>query len=103
MCQNGIGQRASSRSVQPLSGSAYRSTYAALLEHGTITTGARIMPASQRSGCSTSSAVVRHHRRTSSGVSSTRKAQPWLKPAFGARVAWSSARSTTARSTGVSA
>ena len=52
MCQNGIGQRASSWSVQPLSGSAYRRRYAALLEHGTITTGARIMPVSQASGAS---------------------------------------------------
>jgi N-carbamoyl-L-amino-acid hydrolase len=36
----------------------------------------------------------------SSGVSSTRNAQPWLKPALGARCACSSIRSTTAGSTG---
>ena len=37
---------------------------------------------------------------TSSGVSSTRNAHPWLKPALGARWACSSIRSTTAGSTG---
>ena len=39
----------------------------------------------------------------SGGWSSTRNAQPWLKPALGARTALASARSTTAGSTGVSA
>ena len=38
-----------------------------------------------------------------SGVSSTRNAQPWLKPALGAWVAFSSARSMMAGSTGRSA
>src|SRR6476661_5690681 len=61
------------------------------------------MPASQASGCSTSSEVACHQRRTSSGVSRTRNAQPWLKPALGARVALASARSTIRGSTGVSA
>ena len=62
-----------------------------MLEHGTITTGARIMPASQASGASrlAGSVVTAHKRRTSSGVSSTRNAQPWLKPALGAWVALS--------------
>ena len=39
----------------------------------------------------------------SAGWSSTRKAQPWLKPALGARTALARARSTKAGSTGVSA
>ena len=40
-------------------------------------------------------------RRRRPGSSSTRNAQPWLKPALGARTALASARSTTAGSTGV--
>ena len=71
-----------------------------MLEHGRITTGAFIIPASHWSGASMSSAVASQKRRTSSGVSSSRKAQPWLNPAFGARTALRSASSTTAGSTG---
>src|SRR3954471_10599041 len=103
MCQNGTGQRASSRSVQPLSASAYRSRYAALLLHGMITTGAAVMPPSQLSGSSPGVVVASQNRSTSSRRSRTRNAQPWLKPALGARTALASARSTKAGSTGVSA
>ena len=47
-------------------------------------------------------AVVRPRTgATSSGVSSTRNAQPWLNPALGARSACASIRSTTAGSTGL--
>ena len=60
-----------------------------------------IMPVSQRSGCVDVVGRSRaQKRRTSSGWSSTRNAQPWLNPALGARVALRSARSTTAGSTG---
>ena len=44
--------------------------------------------------------MAAQNRRTSSGLSSTRNAQPWLNPALGARTALASARSTTAGSTG---
>src|SRR3954449_6794156 len=103
MCQNGTGQRASSWSVQPLSASAYRWRYAALLEHGMSTTGAVAMPRSQLSGSSPGVVVTSQKRSRSARSSSTRNAQPWLKPALGARTALASARSTTAGSTGVSA
>jgi hypothetical protein len=74
-----------------------------LLEQGRITTGARIMPRSQGSGSSMSSEEATQKRRTSAGVSSRRNAHPWLKPALGAWVAFSSARSMMAGSTGRSA
>ena len=75
-----------------------------MLDSGTITTGAVRIPRSQRSGTSVSSGVVDAQKRaTSSGVSSTTNAQPWLNPALGARTAFDSMRSTTARSTGRSA
>ena len=59
-----------------------------MLEHGTITTGAvhHAAPAS----CRGARRVVggdRPEAATSARVSSTRKAQPWLKPALGARTA----------------
>ena len=44
--------------------------------------------------------VAHQNRSTSVGVSRTRNAQPWLKPALGARWACSSIRSTAAGSTG---
>jgi hypothetical protein len=45
MYQYGTGQRDSSRSVQPLSGCAYRSRYTSLDAIGTITSGARLSAA----------------------------------------------------------
>src|SRR5215212_1553664 len=68
-----------------------------------ITTGAVVMPLSQLSGSSPGAVVTSQNRSTSSRRSSTRNAQPWLKPAVGARMALDNARSTTARSTGLSA
>src|SRR3954463_11234564 len=68
-----------------------------------ITTGAAVMPPSQLSGSSPGVVVASQNRSTSSRRSRTRNAQPWLKPALGARTALASARSTTAGSTGVSA
>ncbi len=67
------------------------------------TTGAVRIPDSQLSGSSPGAVVTSQKRATSAGLSSTRKAQPWLNPALGARTALLRARSTTARSTGVSA
>src|SRR3954465_5098838 len=68
-----------------------------------ITTGAVCIPASQLSGSSPGVVVTSQNRSMSSLRSRTRNAQPWLKPALGARTALASARSTTAGSTGVSA
>ncbi len=102
MCQNGFGQRASSRSVQPLSASAYRSQVGGLAgarqDHHRRAHHAG-QPAVGLRRCRRRSRAQK--RRTSSGVSSTRNAQPWLKPALGARVALRSARSTIAGSTGL--
>src|SRR3954452_22705903 len=61
------------------------------------------MPRSQLSGSSPGVVVTSQKRSRSARSSSTRNAQPWLKPALGARTALASARSTTAGSTGVSA
>ena len=47
-----------------------------------------------------SSVVAVQNRSRSSGDSSTRNAQPWLKPADGARIACSSSRSRTSGGTG---
>jgi hypothetical protein len=60
------------------------------------------MPRSQPSGAAVRSGGVAaaQNRATSAGVSSTRKAQPCVKPALGARTAVSSSRSSTAASTG---
>src|SRR4051794_18483526 len=68
-----------------------------------ITTGAVCIPASQLSGSSPGVVVTSQNRSMSSLRSRTRNAQPWLKPALGARTALASARSTKAGSTGVSA
>src|SRR3954463_7860415 len=68
-----------------------------------ITTGAVCIPASQLSGSSPGVVVTSQNRSMSSLRSRTRNAQPWLKPALGARTALASARSTKAGLTGVSA
>src|SRR5690242_5249331 len=68
-----------------------------------ISTGAVLIPRSQLSGSSPGDVVTSQNFSMSSGRSSTRNAQPWLKPALGARTALASARSTKAGSTGVSA
>lgn len=44
--------------------------------------------------------VAAQNRERSAGVSSTRNAQPWVKPADGARSALASSRSRTAAGTG---
>src|SRR5690606_14948627 len=46
--------------------------------------------------------VLAQKRATSPGVSRRRNAQPWVNPALGARVAWSSIRSRAAGGTGCS-
>src|SRR3569623_2716809 len=61
------------------------------------------MPRSQLSGSSPGAGVTALNFSMSSGRSSTRNAQPWPKPALGARTALRSARATNAGSTGVSA
>src|SRR3954454_15018076 len=68
-----------------------------------ITTGAVCIPASQLSGSSPGVVVTSQNRSMSSLRSRTRNAQPWLKPALGARTALATARSTKAGSTGASA
>src|SRR5688572_14908199 len=73
--QYGTGQRNSARSVQPLSGSAYRSRYAALFDSGTISSGARRISVSQPSGVP-SAVVADQNSSRSSADSSTRNAQP---------------------------
>jgi hypothetical protein len=70
-----------------------------LFDSGTISSGARRIRVSQPSGVP-SSVVAVQNRSRSSAVSSTRNAQPWLKPADGARIAWSSRRSRTSGGTG---
>jgi hypothetical protein len=69
---------------------------------GTITTGAVRIPSSHALWVPASPPVVSQNRATSAGVSRTRKAQPWVKPALGARWACASIRSTIAGSTGSS-
>src|SRR4029079_3678330 len=98
--QYGTGHRASSRSVQPLSGSAYRSRYACLCDSGTISSGAFRMSRNHESAWSDSGTVAVQNRSRSSGVDSTRNAHPCEKPADGARSALASSRSTTASGTG---
>src|SRR5262245_32455240 len=68
-----------------------------------IRTGAVIIPRSQLSGSSPIEVLTAQNFSMSSGLSSTRNAQPWLNPALGARTALARARSTKAGSTGVSA
>src|SRR6202453_3143215 len=94
MCQNGTGHRASSRSVQPLSGSAYRSRYTRLQDSGTITSGAVVAD-----GIAAPPAMSQKRLRSSSPVS-TRNACPWENPADGPRTALARIRSWLACDTG---
>ena len=84
MCQYGTGQRASSRSVQPLSGSAYRSRYASRLavRHHDQRRGA--MPVEPPSPVAAGRRGGRPERSRSAGLVSTRNPQPCEKPADGA-------------------
>jgi hypothetical protein len=76
-----------------------------LFDSGTMTTGAVRIPRSHASGSAAALGGVQavQKRSTSSGVSSSRNAQPWLNPALGACSAFARMRSTVGVSTGRSA
>ncbi len=65
-------------------------------------TGARRMPSYHGFLPSSAEAVTCQKRVTDNGSSSSRKAQPWLNPALGARIAWDRMRSTASGASGSS-
>ncbi len=95
MCQNGTGQRVSSRSVQPLSGRAYRSRYTCLADIGTMTSGAAVTDG-------LAAAPATGQKRFRSSPVRTRKAWPCENPADGPRTALASIRSRLSGETGSS-
>ena len=99
MSQYGTGQRLSSRSVQPLSGSAYRSRYDRPVGQRHDDQRCRPHPVQPGAG-RRRRRVDRPEESRSAGSLSTRKPQPWEKPAEGARSACSISLSTTSGGTG---